>query len=123
MATSVFVVHTNPVEGREDEFNDWYNNQHLADIVAVGGFARARRYEISGAQPTYPFLQQYRYLAIYEIDGDPQETLSAMTKAIDAGMHISEAMASDLLATVYEPIGSWVSDGDDELAVGEEFKA
>ena len=36
--------------------------------------------------------------------------LEAMAIAINDGMFISESMSQDLLATVYEPIITWVSD-------------
>ena len=29
MAKHVFVVLTNPLEGKEDAYNDWYTNVHL----------------------------------------------------------------------------------------------
>ena len=28
----------NPVEGREDEYNKWYTDTHLQDVVKVTGF-------------------------------------------------------------------------------------
>jgi hypothetical protein len=28
--TTTMIVFTSPVEGREDEYNDWYDNTHLA---------------------------------------------------------------------------------------------
>jgi hypothetical protein len=28
-----FLVFTNPVEGREDEYNEWYDNVHLGDVA------------------------------------------------------------------------------------------
>jgi hypothetical protein len=110
VAVSVFIVHTNAVEGREKEFNEWYSNQHLADVVAVPGFIRARRYEISKAQPGSSALDRYRYLALYEIEGDPTVALNGLMKALEDGMFISESMASESFATVYEPTTSWVGD-------------
>ena len=43
---------------REDEFNDWYNLEHLRQVVALPGFVRARRYRVDDAP--------LRYLAWYE---------------------------------------------------------
>ncbi|MFI5621886.1 hypothetical protein ACIA03_00335 [Nocardioides sp. NPDC051685] len=115
----MFIVHANHAEGLVDESNDWYTNQHRADSVAIPGHARAPRCEISDAQLGYPSFGQYRYLAIYEIQGVPQEPLDAMTDAIDAGMHISESMGSELLAAGYELISSWLDDGDREIALND----
>ncbi len=95
MNKTVYVVQTRPAEGREEEFNDWYTNQHLADVLEVPGFISAQRFKISdahprsGDQPAYPF----EYLALYDIEGDAGEALAAMGRAVDEGMFLSEAMA------------------------------
>lgn len=104
MTNSVLIVHTNPVPDREDEYNDWYDHQHLADVLALPGFVAARRYQLSETQLAP--LPGFRYLAIYEIDGDPAAAMRALRHALKAGMHVSEAMASELFSTVYEPLGS-----------------
>lgn len=106
MSRSVFIVHTNPVLGREDEYNQWYTHRHLADVVAIPGFVRARRYRLSASQTTP--LPGFEYAAIYEIDGDPAEALAGLRGAMRAGMEISEAMEPHPYATVYEPITEWV---------------
>src|SRR3546814_7682746 len=46
MKEYVYVVRSNPVTGREDEYNRWYSERHLADVMAVPGFVSARRYRI-----------------------------------------------------------------------------
>lgn len=106
MSGTVFIVHTNAAEGREDDFNEWYNNTHLSDVVAIPGFVAARRYRLADAQ--HVPLETFRYFAIYEIEGDPAAAMVALQAAIDQGMELSDAMAPDIYATVYEPIGEWV---------------
>ena len=44
MAGYKFVVLSNPVAGHEEEYNDWYSNRHLADIVAIPGFSAVQRF-------------------------------------------------------------------------------
>jgi hypothetical protein len=44
-------VHVPPE--REDEFNDWYNLEHLPQAVALPGFMRGRRYLVENAKPKY----------------------------------------------------------------------
>jgi hypothetical protein len=105
MSTTVFAVHTNAVEGREDEFNDWYDNQHIPDVLAVPGFIRARRYNFTDNLATP--LSKFKYFAIYEIEGDPVAALAALDKALADGMFLSSAMSTDLYATVYQPITDW----------------
>ncbi len=37
MAKYNLIALTNPLEGRDDEFNDWYTNVHLADVLKLPG--------------------------------------------------------------------------------------
>lgn len=40
-------------EAREDEFNDWYNLEHLSQVVSLPGFVSARRYKVDDAPLKY----------------------------------------------------------------------
>ena len=67
----LMVVMSNVVPGREDEFNDWYTNEHIIDVVEkLPGFVSAQRYELSPVQ-----IEQkiFRYMAIYHIPADQLE--------------------------------------------------
>jgi hypothetical protein len=76
MAKFKLVVMTDAKAGREDEYNDWYTNQHLGDIVAIPGFRSAQRFKLKDA---VGFEHRNRYLAIYEIESDdPQAVLAEM---------------------------------------------
>ena len=79
------MVLTNPAEGREDEFNDWYDNQHLAEVVAVPGFISARRYQISPAQLTGFGGGTHRYLAVYWIEGDAEASMTELAARLQDG--------------------------------------
>src|ERR1039457_5663416 len=78
-----FLVFTNPVKGREDEYNKWYDNQHLHDVVAVEGVTAARRYEVVPnrltGEPTH------LYLAVYDLEGDLDATLACFPTPRAAG--------------------------------------
>lgn len=50
---------------REREFNHWYDNIHLPDILETPGIVRAARYE-----NTKPGEGQGKLLAVYEIESD-----------------------------------------------------
>ena len=63
-----FIVFSKPVEGMEEEYNDWYQNTHLREVCEVPGFVSAQRYKLSmdlaedsGAHP---------YVALYDIEGN-----------------------------------------------------
>jgi hypothetical protein len=42
--TGVLAIWSDAVPEHEEEFNDWYTNQHLPERVGVPGFRRGRRY-------------------------------------------------------------------------------
>ena len=41
MATFLVAVLSNPAEGREDEFNEWYEHTHLDEVLSSAGFRSA----------------------------------------------------------------------------------
>lgn len=64
-------VETTCDPAREDEYNDWYDNIHVPDILATPGFIRARRY-------VHKELRDGRgkYMALYEIEtSDIEKTM------------------------------------------------
>ena len=93
MPKGIMVVQSRPVDpAREDEFNDWYSNTHLPEILAVPGFLSARRYKVHDAA-----AGESAYLAIYEIDAedltDPVNELRARSAA--GQTHASDALQTD----------------------------
>jgi Domain of unknown function (DUF4286) len=50
------------VDGVHDEFNRWYNERHVPDLLSCPGFLTARRYRCIDGQP--------QYLAIYEVESE-----------------------------------------------------
>jgi hypothetical protein len=101
----LFLVFTNPVEGAEDAYNSWYNEQHLADVVKVPGYVKAERFKfapVGGGEP------QHRYLAIYTVETDDLEATAAALKARSgtSAMVMSDALDVNNLSTAYfEPLG------------------
>ena len=85
------VVLSSPVKGREAEYNDWYTNQHLDDVVAIPGFSAAQRLKL---HQTVTGEYKNPYLAIYEMDAeDPQSALKALNDVVGSGgMFITESL-------------------------------
>jgi hypothetical protein len=90
-----FLVMTRAETGTDEEFNRWYDRQHLADVLAVPGFVSARRFKVltaatlgSGEPP------QWQYVAIYEMEcEDPQSAVAElMSRADTAQMPISKSL-------------------------------
>ena len=97
MAKYRLIVLSEPVEGREAEFNDWYSNQHLADVVAVPGFSAGQRFKL--VQRCEGEFKQ-RYLAIYEIEADDYAgaVQEMQSRAGTPAMVVSEALDSSNVA-------------------------
>ena len=54
---------------REEEFNDWYDNVHLPDMLRVSGMISATRWMSAESKEG----QQSKYLALYEFETDDLE--------------------------------------------------
>jgi hypothetical protein len=105
VTTFRFLVLSNPAEGQEDEFNAWYDKEHLDDLLAIDGFTAAQRYRV-GPGPgleTAPF----RYAAVYEVEaGDVSDAHARLTEALGSGrVRRSGAIALGALTLWLEAIG------------------
>ncbi|HEY3654725.1 MAG TPA: hypothetical protein VGL34_07025 [Steroidobacteraceae bacterium] len=75
---------SNPMPGQEDEYNRWYTDDHLKDVVAVAGFASAERFKV--VMEATDRLLPGKYVAIYEIDADdPKAAFAQLGKDSEAG--------------------------------------
>jgi hypothetical protein len=96
------IVFTNAADGRDEDFNRWYDEVHLPDVLGVPGIVSAQRFALSGHQ-MFP-KQGHRYVTLYEIEGDVAAALEALKKASPA-FELTDAMAQDAHVTLVEPIG------------------
>jgi hypothetical protein len=58
--TGLLMVWTDVPADQEEEFNRWYNQEHLAERLAIPGFLSAARYEATTGGP--------KHLAYYELE-------------------------------------------------------
>jgi len=63
MAKYTLIALSNPVAGKEQEFNEWYSNVHLRDVTSLPGVVSGRRFRIALDRP-------WKYAAEYEIECD-----------------------------------------------------
>ncbi len=107
MAKHVLVVLSNATEGGDDEFNEWYTNRHLGDVLKLPGYTAAQRFRLSDAQLGTGELP-YRYLAIYEVEADTAaDAAAALTGGIGGvdAMYISPTLdMARTSAWFYTPI-------------------
>ena len=67
MAKATVLVFTNCADpAREKEFNEWYDNTHVPDVLETPGFVSCTRYEMIGD----PGPGQGKFLAVYEVESD-----------------------------------------------------
>lgn len=96
------LVYSKPIEGREAEFDEWYNNVHLPEILAVPGVVSAQRFNLMDAEITRVAgipVPTHRYLAIYEMEGDVDATMKAITEGVESGtIHMSDSF--DMMASL-----------------------
>jgi hypothetical protein len=104
-----YIVQTNPKPGMEDEYNDWYSNQHIQDVTRIPGFVAAQRFQWVPKNPSEE-APRYRYLAIYDIETDDMASAFAGLSAAagTAAMPISPALG-EANAVVFEAMTPRVS--------------
>jgi hypothetical protein len=109
MAKQILVVLSDAASPAQDaEYNRWYTEQHLDDVLRVPGVVAAQRFKVAfDAAKTVPAP----YLAIYEIEtadenADPKAIFAGLAKAAEAGqMPMTPAMnMENMVASVFVPI-------------------
>ena len=100
MARHTLVVFTNAAEGKDEEFNRWYNDVHLGDVLGIEGFVEAQRFELKDMDGSAP---SHRYLALYQIETDDIDAVIGRLTSSAGTMVISDAM-QDPKALVATPI-------------------
>lgn len=109
MARYLQIVQTAPVAGAEVEFNHWYDQVHVPQVLSMPGFLTGQRFRLLG-DDTAP---EPRYLAVYEIESDDipatlrtiRDTAPSRTKspAIDVNLSV---------VRMYESLGPRVGTSD-----------
>lgn len=88
------LVFSAPVAGKEAEYNKWYNEQHLADLLKIPGIPSASRYHMADVQGPSSPPPVSPYLAVYDIETDD---LASVFKGISSRSGTSEMVMSDAI--------------------------
>ena len=78
MARYILIAINGPTagEGDEQDYNDWYRDVHIADLLATPGVESAKRFRVVMSKHDLP-----PYLALYEIETDDlQQVLDHMVE-------------------------------------------
>jgi hypothetical protein len=110
MPTYKMIVMTKPVEGREKEYNDWYQGVHLHDLVAIDGIKAGQRFRLS--RDLVPDPELLPYLAIYEIETDDIDGVleELKSRAASGKVVVSAALSTQTVAAVYEELGPVINE-------------
>ena len=103
MPRFAYVIFSRSVQGQEDEYNRWYTEQHVGDVLRVPGVLAAQRFKLAQPDTGAPAP----YLATYEIESDDvQQTLAQIaSRAGTPDMPISSALdVTSVKALVYEAL-------------------
>lgn len=94
----ILIAMVNAVDGREDEFNDWYSGEHIPQVLDLPGFVSAKRYEVAD---TPEASAGFRYATLYEVEGS---ALEARNQLFTGNLGSNEAMDStQLLMAAFVP--------------------
>jgi hypothetical protein len=82
---TLVLAFTNPLEGKDDEFNQWYDDVHLPQVASGKGWASGERFKLDDVQLDGWSSPLHKYLAIYRLIGDPGEAIKNHTARVEAG--------------------------------------
>ena len=98
---TICCVFTQAMPGRDAEYNEWYDNQHVHDVLRIPGAISAQRFDLvdgkagAGGPPT-------RCLAIYEVHGDPRGFVAELRSRFGTDkMPASEALDLNHLSMTF----------------------
>jgi hypothetical protein len=109
-SSHIHLVFTDPVSGREAEYNQWYSEEHMVHALLADGFVTAQRFKllhdgaqqfcIPGADPS-----AFQYLTLYGLQTDDirasEDDMYKYATGQKPGMPMSGAMAPKRISWVY----------------------
>lgn len=84
------LVLSEPVEGREAEYDDWYTNTHLGEVVATDGFVAAQRFGLVHGEGA-----PHGHLAVYEVEGDLETARAALAAGKEQRVPVPDTMSPE----------------------------
>lgn len=116
--TYYLYVFSNPVAGKEAEYNTWYNEVHAPDVVSIPGFVWAQRYTWSDIQLTVPgqppFPKKSDYLIVFKIEtSDLNSVFTEVRRRLKSGeTHASPALDLKTISSYTARAASDVKSGN-----------
>ena len=82
MPKHIALVLTNSLEGQEDEFNRWYTDRHIDEILSLDAHVAVQRFRL--ANQGNPADAPFKYLAINEVVAGGMDAALAAEEAFGA---------------------------------------
>jgi hypothetical protein len=79
-ARDLYVVFSRPLDGREEDFERWYDEVHIPELLELDEVIAARRYRLVAGE-----VGEATSMAVYECAGDGQATADAIATAMTSG--------------------------------------
>ena len=103
MAKQLMLVLSEPTAGREDDYNDWYENLHLDEVIATTPIRSAQRFVLADQRSKQA---PHRYLALYEVEAEDPTAIFASIDEMCDQRRDSDALNRETIAYwVFTPIG------------------
>lgn len=105
MPRATLLVFSNAAPGRETEYNAWYDEIHIPDVLRLPGVVSARRFRLSAEQLDPASGPAAAYVATYELDIDDLGALrDALLSAVQGGQMTMSPTVADMNSVIYEEI-------------------
>ncbi|MFC4243619.1 hypothetical protein ACFOYW_09565 [Gryllotalpicola reticulitermitis] len=97
------IVSTQPSPDAEPEFNDWYENTHVPEVLRMPGFLTGQRFRLVDSVPPFDGPQ---YLAVYEIESDDIDATLRTVIEMAPGRTKSQSIDTTVsIVRMYEALG------------------
>lgn len=105
MNRSCWLAFSNAKAGREAEFEQWYRDVHVPDLLAIPGVRSAQRYALDDVSSNDG--APHRHLAVYEVDGDAEQIMTDLaTRFAEGSIVVSDALdITSVAMTFWRPLG------------------
>jgi hypothetical protein len=123
MKTHLLLALTNPIAGREAEYNEWYDKVAYPTYKSIPGLIPLGRFKAADVPHLFPFERdnEYRYLSLYLFETD--DAVAFMAKVKECFAHRPKySFSPDIDQNCFfEPI--FVALGDVNFAPIDDYRA
>jgi len=91
----------NVPKGKDDEFTNWFEGEHQADLKNLRGYVTCDRYEVAQVQIMPDILQPWRYMSTYDFETETPEIDLPGLAPLLANVRDANLIAHDTAERIY----------------------